>query len=746
MKANKKNEFYESENIKMYVNENKSINALIEKSWTKISPFWPLKNLIAVNPICGFEDLHFKDALNISKSYFQQKEIPKKMEDINRESIKWLQVFFDEGQSTIQMPNRNSGFLNSVFSLIVYDEKIHNNQKDKCDWLKSLPNNPEDVVRECLLYLGVNNQDSEEFLTLMLTTLPGWSGYVRYVGKWSDLSDYSNPKSTIHSEYLAFRILITCLIWPDAIELLNFHKKALESSDSNDFYKDLEKEEYLYQKDLIKKLDSISNEKIKNKPKAQLVFCIDVRSESFRRSLESKGNYETFGFAGFFGVPVSVQNSVTGDYHSSCPVLLKPSHNVVEKPHACENNLKNGYKKVQGIKKLYQSLKYTFVAPFNLVETIGFFSGIWMAIRNFSPIGSSSIKSYLRKKIQDDYELTPNIDSIPLEDQVNYGLGALKMMGLTENFSNIVLFCGHESTTKNNAYATSLDCGACGGRSGSPNAKIISSILNSSEVRVKIKSRGIDIPEDTVFFAANHNTTTDEVKIFNYESSNLHLDDIMSLKKDLKSARNENSLRRCIDLGVKTNIEDSHLQTEIRSKDWAQIRPEWGLAKNASFIIGPRWFSKGADLCGRSFLHSYEFEKDLDCSSLTTILTAPMVVAQWINCQYFFSSMDNIAYGGGSKVTKNITGKIGVMQGNASDLMNGLPLQSVFKDDKEQYHTPLRLTVVVYAPKSSIDKVIASNDILKKLFGNAWVLLICHDPIEHEKFIINSKLLWEKYK
>lgn len=723
------------------LDDNHSIEVAITKSWSKIAPFWPLKNLIAVNPIAGFEDLAFEDALKQANTYFQQKDIPKEMQNVNRETIKWLQVFFDEGQSTIQMPLRHQGLLKSTLSLLRFDNRLKIKCSQKKNWLEKLLES-EKLIVEALSYLDVPIHEQEQFLTLMLTTLPGWAAYIQYRTKWAETQGAKNPYSVRQDEYLALRLVLTCLIWPEAKKLLLWHKEALKKTDVRKVYRQVSSSESLYQEELLKKLEACNILEKHTIPEAQLVFCIDVRSEPFRRALEAQGNYETYGFAGFFGVPVSIENSITGESYASCPVLLKPVHSIVEQPRCSHQSYIRGYSRLKGIKKLYQSLKYTFTTPFSLVETIGIGSGLWMFLRSLAPKEATAIKSLLKNTVASDYSLIPDIKSIPFEQQVSYGLGALKMMGLTDNFSQLIVFCGHGSSTQNNAYATALDCGACGGHHGAPNARILAMILNSSDVREALKEQNICIPDNTYFVAAEHNTTTDQVKIYDYNAPNDIKQRIESLKQDLEVARKENSLWRSAELGIKIKPNQAKQHTYVRAQDWAQVRPEWGLARNAAFIVGPRWLTKNINLNGRSFLHSYEWEKDHEGISLATILTAPMVVAQWINAQYFFSTLDNVAFGSGSKVTKNITGKIGVMQGNASDLMHGLPLQSVYKTDLEPYHQPMRLTVIVYAPRSLIDPIIKEQAILQKLFGNGWVHLICYDPKAKQKFRLQRDLTW----
>ncbi len=725
------------------------IETLVTSSWSKIAPFWPLKNLIAVNPMAGFEDLPFEDALREAQTYFQQKDLPKNMQHVNLESIKWLQVFFDEGQATIKMPLRHLGLLHSTTTLFRFDNRLLAKSHPKRQWLTSLSENPDEIIADVLCKLGITAQDHTTFLTLMLTTLPGWAAYTQYRTNWADAKDAQHPNPVTQKEYLAFRLVLTYLLWPDAKQLLEWHAHAHKTSDSTSTYQHIVASENAYQETLLGKLTGTLPSD-KSTANAQLVCCIDVRPEPFCRALESQGNYDTYGFAGFFGVPVAIENPITGD---SCTVLSRvvqtrtyrrrrfPAGSLHWRIGTCQASHQN----LQGMKRLYQSVKYTFTTPFSLVETLGIGSGLWMLLKSVSPRGAAVIRARLKSLINPSYGVRPDITSIPFEEQVTYGAGALQMLGMTENFAPLVVFCGHCSTTQNNAYTTALDCGACGGRNGAPNARILAAILNQAAVRDALQKQGISIPDATYFLAAEHNTTTDLVTVFSADAPAELAPQIATLNKDLAAARQQNSLVRSATMGLNLTPEKAQKEMVNRSQDWAQVRPEWGLARNASFIIGPRWLTKNSDLEGRSFLHAYDWQQDKDGIFLTKIMTAPMVVTQWINAQYFFSSWDNVAFGGGSKITRNIVGKMGIMQGNASDLMTGLALQSVYKTDLEAYHQPLRLTVVVVAPRALIDAIIPQHAILKKLFGNGWIHLICHDPETKQHYKLQRDFGWLVY-
>ena len=151
--------------------------------------------------------------------------------------------------------------------------------------------------------------------------------------------------------------------------------------------------------------------------------------------------------------------------------------------------------------------------------------------------------------------------------------------------------------------------------------------------------------------------------------------------------------------------------------------PELGLAGNMAFVVGPRELTRGMDLAGRAFLHSYEPDHDADGSILAGILTAPVVVAQWINAQYHFSTTDPEVFGSGSKVVHNVLGDVGVLSGPGGDLRRGLPLQSV-RAGERLLHEPVRLLTVVQGELDHIDAALEAAPALRQLVEHGWLLLV----------------------
>ena len=269
---------------------------------------------------------------------------------------------------------------------------------------------------------------------------------------------------------------------------------------------------------------------------------------------------------------------------------------------------------------------------------------------------------------------------------------------------------------------------------------------NQPHVRQTLKEHGLDIPDDTWFLAAKHNTATDRVSFYDVQDVPAsHTDDLRRLAEDLKKAGRHQALERCHRIpqaptDVSPNAAAEHMVS--RTVDWANVRPEWGLSSNAAFILGRRSLTKGLDLGGRVFLHSYDPDADTEGAILEALMNAPVVVAQWISMEYYFSAVDPIVYGSGSKVTHNVVAGVGVMHGSHGDLQSGLPLQSV-NDGLKHYHEPVRLLAIIEAPTSRISEVIEKHTLLQHLFQNQWVNLVAVDPATREFHRYRPDATWE---
>jgi uncharacterized protein YbcC (UPF0753/DUF2309 family) len=470
-------------------------------------------------------------------------------------------------------------------------------------------------------------------------------------------------------------------------------------------------------------------------PAVQAAFCIDVRSEVYRRSLEAVApETETLGFAGFFGFPIHVMPIGGSRGAPQCPVLLKPAVVVCEHVRGAGDEEET---EILGLRllrrraaKAWKAFKLSAVSSFTYVEAVGLafapkIVGDMMGLSRPTP---DPARDGLDAGAVD--RLGPRIEprlvggtptGFTPETALAMAESALRGMSLTQGFARLVLLTGHGSSTVNNPHASGLDCGACGGFTGEANARVAAEILNRADVRAALQARGIEVPEDTWFVAGLHDTTTDRVRLFDTDAVPAsHAADLKRLRGWLDAATSRARAERSALLGVAPAEADRLVPA--RSRDWSQVRPEWGLAGCAAFIAAPRTRTAGVSLGGRSFLHSYEWRQDAGFKVLELIMTAPMVVASWISLQYYGSTVNNRLFGSGDKTLHNVVGALGVLEGSGGDLRPGLPLQSVH-DGRRFVHEPLRLTVAIEAPVDAINGVIARHAGVRQLVDNGWVHL-----------------------
>ncbi len=511
-----------------------------------------------------------------------------------------------------------------------------------------------------------------------------------------------------------------------------------------------------------------------SRPRAQLVFCIDVRSESFRRHIEAQGPYETLGFAGFFGIPISHQAFDSEERSVLCPVLLSPNHAVTEVPRFGEEQAlqkySSGTRWHQLGHHLFHDLKHNPIGSMMVIDVLGFFFclglvGKTLLQKPFHAITSTierwfthTVPTQISVSAPDDLRNPKvgdvNPEGIPsglaqgfsLMERATFIENGLRAMGLTQNFGRFVCLCGHGSETDNNPYFGALDCGACGGAPGDANARVFAAMANDPEVRSILKEKGLSIPDDTWFLPGKHNTTTDRVTFYDLEElPQSHKEDLVVLRKDLEEAGANQALERCHRIpGAPTEISPgkAFAHVEERSCDWANPRPEWGLAGNAAFLIGRRKLTKGLDLGGRVYLHSYDPIADPQGAILEKIMTAPLIVGEWINTGYYFSAVDPWGYGSGNKVLHNVVGGVGIMLGSQSDLQMGFPLQTV-NNGEIHYHEPMRLLAIIEHTPSVISSIIQRHAILQQLFHNQWLNLLALDPNTFEFHRYNTDSTWE---
>lgn len=465
------------------------------------------------------------------------------------------------------------------------------------------------------------------------------------------------------------------------------------------------------------------------RPEAQAVFCIDVRSEVYRRALEAEWpGLETRGFAGFFGLPIAYQPTGTTAERPQLPGLLAPRLRVVDEGADEALGRRRGARLEADAGA--QHFSHQALTAFGFVETRGAGYALELLRESLGRGGredgdAAGLSAAERSRLRPRVSATLGGAALTVAERADLAAGIVKAMGLGSRQAQLVALLGHGSQSRNNPHAAALDCGACCGQTGELNARAAAALLNDTEVRWALRERGVELADDVRFVAGLHDTTTDEVHLFETEAVPAsHAAHLQRLRQALRGASHRARLERAPRLGVGERDERKLASAfERRARDWAQVRPEWGLAGNAAFVVGPRRLTRHFSLEGRSFLHDYDASADEGSRVLELILTAPMVVTHWINLQYYASTVDNLRYGSGNKVLHNVVGgRVGVFEGNGGDLRIGLSRQSLH-DGTRWMHEPLRLSVFVAAPAAAMDEILSRHDRVRALVENEWLFL-----------------------
>nr|WP_295078579.1 DUF2309 domain-containing protein [uncultured Roseateles sp.] len=621
--------------------------------------------------------------------------------------------------------------------------------------IDALPAKAEDAEQWVMQRLGLSPTVWADYLEAVLLTVNGWASWCAYLA-WQ--AGQEGRSDTHLRELLAIRLAWGALLleckddaaaqrafsalqgaWQQAPQVMKAAEQALVIDEVWQVALELG-----YQRTLAQKLMSASgSDQVKADIEVQAAFCIDVRSEPLRRALEAVWpGMQTLGFAGFFGLPVAYTPLATQARRPQLPGLLAPAIEVLDriapaesfqasaKPEdtaALQSTAARARQTRLALGEQWQAASRWPGAAFSFVEAagLGYLGklGQWLMPRQ-------------QDRARDDLAglppryrpiCRPQLAGLDLQAKVTLASRVLHAMGLEQDLAPLVLLVGHGSQSTNNAHAAALDCGACCGQTGEVNARSLAQLLNEAPVRAGLlQTTGIAIPDTTVFMAALHNTTTDEIEGFDLDllpaAARARWQRLQSV---FAQACDQVRRERAGSLQLDPSAPPAELLNQLRRRanDGAQTRPEWGLAGNAAFLIAPRHKSRGVVLNGRSFLHDYEASQDLDGSVLELLMTAPMLVTHWINWQYHASTCDPLHLGSGNKVLHNVVGgSLGVFEGNGGDLRIGLTHQSVH-DGQRRMHEPLRLTVVIDAPQAAIDAVIAKHAVVKQLLDNDWLHL-----------------------
>jgi uncharacterized protein YbcC (UPF0753/DUF2309 family) len=494
--------------------------------------------------------------------------------------------------------------------------------------------------------------------------------------------------------------------------------------------------EWSYYDDVLAGIKICSKDLVKNPPTAtaktfQALFCIDERECSIRRHVEYVDTQaETFGTPGFFSAEFFFLPHNGKFYEKLCPAPVTPKY-LIKELNVTEPRKHDHF---------YTPHTHHVFAGFFASFVFGFWAIVRLLQHMFAPKMAPAISNAFSVVQPGGIFTVENTDPQLRENDLQIGftveemaarvLSLLSSIGLKKDFAPIVYLIAHGSSSANNPHHGAHDCGACSGRPGAVNARVVATMANHLAVRDVLKIAGIEIPANTQFVGALHDTAADEIGFYDVEhlsadNAKLHTQNVHSFERALDLNAKERS-RRFASINTKAHMSKVRQAIKDRSVSLFEPRPELGHGTNALCVVGKRALTKNLFLDRRAFMNSYDYKTDLEGKFLANIMKPLGPVCGGINLEYYFSRVDNYKLGAGTKLPHNVVGLFGVANSSDGDLRPGLPWQMV------EVHDPVRLLIIVeHFPEVVLNAIKTTPD-MYEWFINEWVHLAVINPETHD--------------
>ncbi len=670
---------------------------------------------------------------------------------INLDSITHPKIFrilcsyLDQGIAIWKFPIHEKGFLTSIREI----EKNSSVSLFNSERAKALFLNHRIEMDELLAILVGESTLYKQYLFDQQFSHQGWSGMV------SAIEDM--PQTLLDPKKISLKelIILECLLEIDTLDNKfgeNWAPLAHKLNEKPiDLFNDVEQSELNEVLSIWQSAyewsyyDSVLNgiQQLKEIPKNEIaksfqaMFCMDDREGSIRRHLEKNDpNCETFGTPGFFGVEFYFKPEHGKFYSKLCPAPVTPKY-LIKEIDTTNKRKKDAH---------FKNQSHSLIRGWLISQTLGFWSAVKLFFNIFRPTMSPATahsfnqmdkfsKLTIENTNPNDIENGLQI-GFTIEEMTNRVEAQLKSIGLVNDFAPLVYVIGHGSSSVNNPHYAGYDCGACSGRPGSVNSRVMCYMANKPEVRTLLKERGLVIPDTTQFIGGLHDTSRDDIDFFDEKSLSeinfeQHIKNKLIFEKALDANAKERS-RRLVSIDTSLNEKEIHKKIRTRTVSIFEPRPELNHATNALCIVGRRNLTKGLFLDRRSFMNSYDYKIDPDGTILTGVMKPLGPVAGGINLEYYFSRVDNQKLGAGTKLPHNVMGLFGVANGIDGDLRPGLPSQMI------EVHDPIRLLIIVEHFPEIVLKVIKSVDAMYEWFINEWINLVVINPETNEFFLFKE--------